>query len=115
VALDDADGRTGGLRALPGSHRAGYRAHRNAPGLLATSVFPIVTEVDDEEGRRAVAIDLRRGDVSAHHPALVHGSGPNRSTHRRAALVIRYIPTSVRITTQPWPGRIVLREWCAQG
>jgi ectoine hydroxylase-related dioxygenase (phytanoyl-CoA dioxygenase family) len=109
VALDDADQWAGGLRAIPGSHRTGYRSQRIDPALLATSVFPVVTEVDDEEVSGAVAIDLRRGDVSAHHPALVHGSGPNHSPSRRAALVIRYIPTRVRITTEPWPSRIVLR------
>jgi ectoine hydroxylase-related dioxygenase (phytanoyl-CoA dioxygenase family) len=33
---------------------------------------------------------LSAGDVSAHHPNLIHGSWPNRSGYLRRALAIRY-------------------------
>jgi hypothetical protein len=44
--------------------------------------------VDQQE---AVAIELSPGDVSVHHPNIVHGSDANRSTSWRRGLTIRYL------------------------
>jgi ectoine hydroxylase-related dioxygenase (phytanoyl-CoA dioxygenase family) len=44
---------------------------------------------------------MRRGDVSFHDSYLVHGSEPNRSATRRAALTVRYVPASTCIRDQP--------------
>ena len=52
-------------------------------------------EVDDAQ---AVDLELRPGDVSVHHPNILHSSNANRSDRWRRALTIRYIPTSTRIT-----------------
>jgi phytanoyl-CoA hydroxylase len=53
---------------------------------------------------------LARGDVSAHHPNLIHGSGPNRSQRRRCGLTIRYIPTTTEIVTDtPRPSAFLRR------
>lgn len=110
VAIDDADDGNGGLRMIPASHAGPFRAHRNDPDRLSGSVFSVATEPTSDEIRRARSVDLRAGDVSAHHPAVLHGSGPNRSSRPRTALVIRYTPTSVRVTVDPWPSRVVLRQ-----
>jgi ectoine hydroxylase-related dioxygenase (phytanoyl-CoA dioxygenase family) len=40
--------------------------------------------VDQQE---AVAIELSPGDVSVHHPNIVHGSDANRSTSWRRGLI----------------------------
>ena len=65
-------------------------------------------EVDESA---AVDVELEPGDVEIHHPALLHSSGPNRSSQRRCGLTMRYIPTSTRITTdrQPYPSAFHLR------
>ena len=47
--------------------------------------------------RRAVDVAMARGALSLHDSYLVHGSEPNRSDRRRAALTIRYVPASTRI------------------
>lgn len=44
-----------------------------------------------------VDIELLPGDISIHHPFLVHGSQANTSATRRCGLTIRYIPTSTRV------------------
>ena len=48
----------------------------------------------------AVDVVLQAGDVSIHHPNLVHGSEANLSDKWRMGLTIRYIPTSTRITKE---------------
>ena len=40
---------------------------------------------------------LVSGDISLHHPAILHGSGPNLSDSRRCGLNIRYISTSTKV------------------
>ena len=46
-----------------------------------------------------VANKLSAGQLSLHHPMIVHGSGPNKSNHRRIGFVIQsYIGTNVRQT-----------------
>ena len=50
---------------------------------------------------RAECVTMRRGDLSLHDSYLVHGSEPNRSARRRAALTIRYVPATTRIKDQP--------------
>jgi len=42
---------------------------------------------------------LEPGDVSIHHPKILHCSEPNTSPRRRCGLDIGYIPTSTRITS----------------
>jgi hypothetical protein len=73
--------------------------------------------LDDSEvdASRAVDIVLKAGDVSVHHPNLIHGSNANTSPRRRGGLTIRYIPTSTRITQQPWPSSFLFRGRAVPG
>lgn len=96
LALDDCDADNGGMSMLPGSHLQGPARH-------------VVTR-DGETTRKEIARDvldaypavplvLRAGECSLHLPWTIHGSGPNRSSRRRAALPLRYI--SGRSAIQP--------------
>jgi phytanoyl-CoA hydroxylase len=88
IALDDSDPATGGLRVIPGSHRLDavpLRPNAAIPSLFGVEMDP--TLVDET---LAMDVPLRSGDVSVHHPQLIHGSGPNRSDRPRRALAIRY-------------------------
>jgi ectoine hydroxylase-related dioxygenase (phytanoyl-CoA dioxygenase family) len=50
----------------------------------------------------AVAVDLRKGEASFHHPRLVHGSFANHSDHARRATVVNVMRDGVRCaTTEP--------------
>jgi ectoine hydroxylase-related dioxygenase (phytanoyl-CoA dioxygenase family) len=90
VALDRADEKTGGLRVIPGSHALAAQPLILCPA--EGNVFGWETAPHLVEPALAQNLTLAAGDVSAHHPNLIHGSWPNRSGHLRRALAIRYRP-----------------------
>lgn len=95
LAVDDSDSDNGCLRMIPGSHRGEMCAmvsRNDVPNMLFSSVAP--DQVDDSG---AVDIQLKAGDVSVHHPLIVHGSEANRSARRRCGLDIGYIRATTRI------------------
>jgi non-haem Fe2+, alpha-ketoglutarate-dependent halogenase len=56
----------------------------------------VAVEVDESKAHDVV---LEPGQMSLHHVRLVHGSGINRSMHRRIGFAIRYVATHVRQTS----------------
>ena len=97
AALDDCDEENGCLQVIPASHRGearpleavggGVGGGEAGAGMFGGGIFP-----EAELVATTRPLIMRAGDVSAHHPCLVHGSGPNRSGGERAALVLRYRP-----------------------
>jgi Phytanoyl-CoA dioxygenase (PhyH) len=72
-------------------------------------VLPVEVPVAVDQ-QEAVAIELSRGDMSVHHPNIVHGSDANMSTSWRRGLTIRYIPTTTtRILDAEMSAAFVLR------
>ncbi len=58
--------------------------------------------VDDTDAKDLI---LAPGDVSVHHPNIVHGSAPNDSEDEwRLNLVIRVISAETKVTDPDWPG-----------
>jgi ectoine hydroxylase-related dioxygenase (phytanoyl-CoA dioxygenase family) len=90
VALDPAGEDSGGLRVIPGSHTLEAQPLRLSAG--PASVFGAEIDPDLVDTARARQLTLAPGDMSAHHPNLIHGSLPNRSEHPRRALAVRYRP-----------------------
>jgi ectoine hydroxylase-related dioxygenase (phytanoyl-CoA dioxygenase family) len=113
LAVDDATPENGCMRVIPRSHRAELKpliARTDVPNVLNSA---IAGAVDD---RAAVDVILKLGDVSVHHPNIVHGSDANTSDKRRCGLTIRYIPTSTRITAAGrWPSAFLLRGQAVPG
>lgn len=116
LALDPSTPENGCMRVIPRSHR------------MALQVVAARTEVDNVLGSgmdgalvdETLAVDIRLapGDVSIHHPHLIHGSDENRSTRWRRGLTIRYIPTSSRVVPRPGrtaPTPLLLRGAPVQG
>jgi hypothetical protein len=90
VALDPVDAGNGALQVLPGSHSTPARplaAREGGGGLFGGGIDPGPFDSCDVE-----TLVMAPGDVSAHHPGLVHGSGANRSSRHRRALAVRYRP-----------------------
>jgi phytanoyl-CoA hydroxylase len=88
LALDRSDETSGGLQVIPGSHRLAaqpLRPHGGQPSLFGYEIDPALVD-----STRAQPVRLRPGDVSAHHPNLIHGSLPNRSEQLRRGLAVRY-------------------------
>lgn len=59
-----------------------------------------ISAVLDKQQRREfehpVAVELKKGEASFHHPRLVHGSYPNHSDRSRRATVINVMKDGVR-------------------
>jgi len=94
VALSESTKANGAMEVVPGTHKLDQVPHRdtfNQHNLL-TRGQEIAVEVD---ASKAVALELRPGEMSLHHVRLVHGSAPNPAKQRRIGFAIRYIPTSV--------------------
>lgn len=95
VAVTESTRDNGCLRVIPGTHTGELGGLRQAAAVDNVLGAELDAEVD-EAG--AVDLELAPGDVSVHHPGIVHGSTPNTSDRWRRGLTIRYIPTSTRIT-----------------
>ena len=107
VAISESTPANGCMRVIPGTHRMDLhpmQTDRSERNLLNSRIDPALVEEE-----RAVDLILRPGDVSIHHPNILHGSGANGSDDWRVNLVIRYIPTSTRITRQPWERAFLAR------
>ena len=93
IALDDATPENGCLSVVPGSHRDKRlrRHHQDDGDHLALNQALDPSEYRQDE---IVPITLKAGQVSFHDVYLVHGSQPNRTPHRRAGYVCRYMPTT---------------------
>ncbi|MEV6019619.1 phytanoyl-CoA dioxygenase family protein [Streptomyces sp. f51] len=102
LAVDESTTRNGCLRMIPGSHRLPLHKPSLRTDtdnmLFSASDETIVQEWIDKAG--VVDIELRPGDVSIHHPHLLHHSEANTSARRRCGLDIGYIATTTRIHSQ---------------
>ncbi len=114
LAVDHTTPENGCMRVIPCTQHLELKPHAkrdDVPNVLNSSLDPAL--VDES---RAVDIILKAGDVSIHHPNVIHGSNVNRSPLRRAGLTIRYIPTTTRIVSnKPWPSCFMLRGAAVPG
>lgn len=101
LAVDESTTENGCLRIIPGSHE--IPLHKPSPRtdtenmLYSTADQEVVDEWIAKQG--IVDIELNPGDVSIHHPHILHCSEANTSAKRRCGLDIGYISTSTRISS----------------
>lgn len=102
LAVDESTTENGCLRMIPGSHQLPLHqpsVRMDEPNMLfSTSDEDLVREWAHKCG--VVDIELQPGDVSIHHPRLLHCSEANTSAKRRCGLDIGYISTSTRIRSE---------------
>lgn len=111
LAITESDPDNGCLRVIPRTHTMELEGMREAEdGSVLGS--EIDAQVDEEH---AVDLVLEPGDVSVHHPSIVHSSNANTSDRWRRALTIRYIPTSTRITQPGAASAFLLRGHAVEG
>jgi hypothetical protein len=93
IAIDDASPENGCMRYIPGSHEGGvvmrHRTSDREDLVLNEEVEPALF---DASSARDDVLDA--GQFSLHDVYLIHGSNANRSSKRRAAFVIRYMPAT---------------------
>ena len=97
VALTPSTSASGCVAMVSGSHRDGIRPHVD---MYGTENILTRGQHVDVDVTAAVDIELQPGQMSLHHPHLVHGSRPNRTDRRRVGVAFQsYIGAAVR------PGR----------
>jgi len=94
IAVTDSNKENGCMRMWAGSHKNNLQKHNQKfdEGNLLTR-GQTVENVPIEE---TTPIILKAGQMSLHHPTIVHGSGLNKSNDRRIGFVIQsYIGSDV--------------------
>ena len=95
VAITDSNEENGCMRMWSGSHKDGLKDHDqmfNNGNLLTRG--QTINNVPNEKVKPLI---LKAGQMSLHHPKVVHGSELNKSNDRRIGFVIQsYIGTNVK-------------------
>src|SRR6056300_906060 len=94
VAITDSYEENGCMRMWPGSHIE-IRDHNQKfdKGNLLTRGQTVENVPEND----VQSVELKAGQMSLHHPRIVHGSGINKSDDRRIGFVIQsYIGTNVK-------------------
>ena len=112
LALDDQTLENGSLHFIPGSHRwtrTQYNPHSQQDETLPLPITDVnfvnmdsirstLTETEQQQFAPVPGL-LKKGQISIHHPFMVHGSHPNRSNKPRRAAVVNYFVTGTRSQT----------------
>jgi ectoine hydroxylase-related dioxygenase (phytanoyl-CoA dioxygenase family) len=110
LSLDEVTTENGCMRVIPGTQHLDLQ--QIYPRMDVKNVLNASMDEGLVDESMAVDVVLAPGDLSIHHPNVIHGSNPNTSPRWRRGLTIRYIPTSTKILTdndQVWPSAFLLR------
>jgi len=94
IAITDSNETNGCMKMWPGSH-ADLKEHDQKfnQGNLLTRGQTIKNVPEDQ----VKSIELKAGQMSLHHPRIIHGSGINKSGDKRIGFVVQsYIGTNVK-------------------
>ena len=94
IAITDSNEINGCMKMWPGSH-ADLKEHDQKfnQGNLLTRGQTIKNVPEDQ----VKPIELKAGQMSLHHPRIIHGSGINKSDDKRIGFVVQsYIGTNVK-------------------
>jgi ectoine hydroxylase-related dioxygenase (phytanoyl-CoA dioxygenase family) len=86
IGLDDSTRANGCVHYVPGSHRWNLLPITGLTDDM-NSIQAVLTE-EQQEQFKPVAIELKKGEASFHHPLMVHGSFENSTDIPRRATVI---------------------------
>ena len=95
VAITDSNEKNGCMRMWSGSHKDNLKEHDqkfNQNNLLTRG-----QTIKNVPKKETTPLILKAGQMSLHHPTIVHGSELNKSNDRRIGFVIQsYISTNVK-------------------
>jgi ectoine hydroxylase-related dioxygenase (phytanoyl-CoA dioxygenase family) len=101
IGLDDSTRENGCVHYVPGSHHWSLLPITG----LANDMRAIENVLTDEQKAqfKPVAIELKQGECSFHHPLMVHGSFANRSERPRRGAVINVFRDGVKSASNKPP------------
>ena len=102
VALGDVSLGNGCMQMIPGSHKAPLIEHVDTFG--EDNILTRGQTVPDVDEASARPVEMKAGQLSLHHPRIVHGSGPNLSQRRRLGFAIQSFiaPTVDQVIGKNW-------------
>jgi len=97
LALSPSTKESGCMQMVAGSHLGDIRHHTDTFG--EDNILTRGQAIDVGANEEIVDVILKPGQMSLHHPRVVHASQPNTSNERRIGIVIQqYLPHHVRDT-----------------
>jgi phytanoyl-CoA dioxygenase PhyH len=91
LAIDPHGPEAGGMRFIPGSHLRGDLYMNCETHSLGVAMTDSALEAVGLSASDAIELVLEPGDLALWSPYLVHGSGTNRSDHRRRFYINGYV------------------------
>ena len=95
TGLDDSTRENGCLQYVPGSHRWDLLPITGLAGDM-DAIRGVLNPQQWEDFQKPVAIELKAGECSFHHPLLVHGSYANFTDRPRRAVVLNTFKDGTR-------------------
>ena len=94
IGLDDSTRENGCVHYVPGSHRWSLLPITGLAGDM--EAIHSVLSREQKAAFKPVAIELKKGEASFHHPLMIHGSYENRTDGPRRATVINVFRDGVK-------------------
>jgi len=97
VAVTDSNEENGCMRMWSGTHKLDLKKHVEKFDYNKGNLLTRGQTVENVSLKETEAVVLKAGQMSLHHPRVVHGSGVNKSKERRIGFVIQsYIGNNVK-------------------
>ena len=94
IAVTDTNKENGCMRMWSGSHKDGLKDHNQK--FDENNLLTRGQTIENVKIEKTNPVILKAGQMSLHHPKVVHGSGLNKSRDRRIGFVVQsYIGTNV--------------------
>ncbi len=95
VALSPSNKETGCMTMIAGSHKTKIQEHEDT--FAENNILTRGQVIQNVDKSKAVDLILEPGEMSIHHGAVIHGSQPNNSTHRRIGFSLQsYMPPNIK-------------------
>ena len=102
IGLDDSTRQNGCVHYVPGSHRWELLPITGLAGDME-AIRKVLTDQQWAALQNPVAVELKAGEASFHHPLMVHGSFANHTDRPRRAAVINVFRDGVRSASDKPP------------
>ena len=94
IAVTDTNEENGCMRMWAGSHKENIKEHNQK--FDENNLLTRGQTIENVKIKETKPIVLKAGQMSLHHPKVIHGSGLNKSNDRRIGFVVQsYIGTNV--------------------